>query len=53
MILMVLVLLELSLVAHLKVLLEAFVWGLLYSPKNFLEFQKMCDVLMKKGNKTL
>jgi hypothetical protein len=53
MILMVSVLLELSLVAHLKALFEA-LYGVFYpSPKKFLEFQKMCDVLMKKGNKTL
>jgi hypothetical protein len=50
---MVLVLLELSLVAHLKALVEALYGFFYHSPKTFLEFQKMCDVSMKKGNKKL
>jgi hypothetical protein len=49
----VLVLLELTLVAQLKALLKALYGVFYHSPKKFLEFQKMCDVLMKKGNKTL
>jgi hypothetical protein len=53
MILMVLTLLKLNLVAHFKALLEALYGVFYHSPKKFFEFQKMCDVLMKKGNKTL
>jgi hypothetical protein len=48
-----LVLSKLSLVVQLEALLHTLYGFFFHSPKKFLEFQSLCDVLIEKGNKLL
>jgi hypothetical protein len=48
-----LVLSKLSLVVQLEGLLHILYGFFFHSPKKFLEFQSLCDVLIKEGNKLL
>jgi hypothetical protein len=51
--LVVLVLSKLKLVVQLKALLQALYGFFSHSPKNFLKYHSLCDVLIDKGNKQL
>jgi hypothetical protein len=44
---------KLNLVAQLGVLLQAMYAFFFHSPKKYLEFQKLCEMLMEKRNKLL
>ncbi len=51
--LVVFILFKLSLVAHLEALFRPCMGFFFHSSKKFLEFQRLCDKLIEKGNKVL